>query len=46
VDAWTLDPDRPGHVATARRLIAAGIDRITTNNAPALARALGDDIEF
>ncbi len=46
VDAWTLDPDRPEHVAMARRLMAAGIDRITTNNAPALASALGDGIEF
>jgi glycerophosphoryl diester phosphodiesterase len=46
VDAWTLDPDRPEHVALARRLMAAGIDRITTNNAPALARALGGDVQF
>jgi glycerophosphoryl diester phosphodiesterase len=41
VDAWTLDAHRPEHLALARRLIAQGVDRITTNNAPALARALG-----
>jgi hypothetical protein len=34
VDAWTLDPGRPEHVALARRLVAAGVDRITTNDAP------------
>jgi glycerophosphoryl diester phosphodiesterase len=41
VDAWTLDAHRPEHVALARRLIAHGLDRITTNNAPALAQVLG-----
>jgi glycerophosphoryl diester phosphodiesterase len=41
VDAWTLDAHRPVHVALARRLIAQGVDRITTNNAPALAQVLG-----
>ncbi|MGB8980616.1 MAG: glycerophosphodiester phosphodiesterase family protein [Anaerolineales bacterium] len=41
VDAWTLDAHRPEHVALTRRLIAQGIDRITTNSAPALAQALG-----
>lgn len=41
VDAWTLDAHRPGHVALAQRLIAQGVDRITTNNAPALAQVLG-----
>lgn len=46
VDAWTLDPDRPEHVAVARRLMEAGVDRITTNDAPALAAALGDGVEF
>ena len=40
VDAWTLDPDRPKHVALARRLAALGVDRITTNDAPALAQVL------
>jgi len=41
VDAWTLDAHRPEHVALAQRLIAHGLDRITTNNAPALAQVLG-----
>jgi hypothetical protein len=40
VDAWTLDPDRPGHLAAAQRLAAHGVDRITTNDAPALAQEL------
>jgi glycerophosphoryl diester phosphodiesterase len=40
VDVWTLDAGRPGHVELARRLIAAGVDRITTNDAPCLAEAL------
>jgi len=46
VDAWTLDTDRPDRVALARRLVAAGIDRITTNDAPRLAKALGGALEF
>jgi glycerophosphoryl diester phosphodiesterase len=41
VDAWTLDPDRPEHIALAQRLAGQGADRITTNDAPALAQALG-----
>jgi glycerophosphoryl diester phosphodiesterase len=41
VDAWTLDAHRPEHVALAQRLIAQGVDRITTNDAPALAQVLG-----
>ena len=41
VDAWTLDVDEPGHLELARRLVAAGVDRITTNDAPRLAEALG-----
>jgi glycerophosphoryl diester phosphodiesterase len=40
VDAWTLDAALPERLALAGRLAAAGIDRITTNNAPALSRAL------
>jgi len=40
VDAWTLDAAKPERAALARRLAAAGIDRITTNNAPALSQAL------
>ena len=46
VDAWTLDAHRPGHLQLARRLAAAGIDRITTNDAPRLAMDLGGDVEF
>jgi glycerophosphoryl diester phosphodiesterase len=46
VDAWTLNPSRPEHIALARRLMAVGVDRITTDDAPALARALGDGVEF
>jgi len=46
VDAWTLDAHRPEHVALARRLIAQGLDRITTNNAPALAQVLGVDARY
>jgi glycerophosphoryl diester phosphodiesterase len=40
VDAWTLDAARPERLALARRMAAAGVDRITTNNAPALSQAL------
>ncbi len=40
VDTWTLDASRPEHVALARRLANAGLDRITTNDAPRLAAAL------
>ena len=40
VDAWTLDAHRPEHVALARKLIAQGVDLITTNNALALAQVL------
>lgn len=46
VDAWTLDAGHPEQVGLARRLIAAGVDRITTNDAPALAAALGSEVEF
>jgi len=41
VDAWTLDARRPELLALARRLAAGGVDRITTNDAPALAKELG-----
>jgi glycerophosphoryl diester phosphodiesterase len=44
VDAWTLDAHRPEQVALARRLAAQGVDRITTNDAPALAQALDVDV--
>ena len=40
VDAWTLDAHKPERLALASRLAATGIDRITTNNAPALSQAL------
>ncbi len=40
VDAWTLDASQPERVALARRLAAAGVDRITTNTAPALSQVL------
>jgi len=46
VDAWTIDPDRPEHVALARRLVDAGVDRITSNDAPSLAEALGERVAF
>jgi len=46
VDAWTLDANKPGRAALAQRLVSAGIDRITTNNAPALAVELGDQAVF
>ena len=46
VDAWTLDPDRHEQMELARRLVDAGIDRITTNDAPGLAKILGDSVEF
>lgn len=42
VDAWTLNPDSPADVELARQLVAAGVDRITTDNAPALARTLAE----
>ena len=46
VDAWTLDAREPEQVNLARRLIAAGVDRITTNDALTLAAALGSEAEF
>ncbi len=46
VDAWTLDVDQVGHLELAQQLIVAGIDRITTNNAPRLAAALDSAAEF
>jgi glycerophosphoryl diester phosphodiesterase len=46
VDAWTLDAHKPERLALAQRLAAAGIDRITTNNAPALSRALGAETVY
>src|SRR5919106_1634441 len=46
VDAWTLDAHRPEHVALAQRLIAQGVDRITTNDAPALVQVLGVGVRY
>jgi glycerophosphoryl diester phosphodiesterase len=46
VAAWTLDIEKAGHLELARQLIAAGIDRITTNDAPQLAAALNGAAEF
>ena len=40
IDAWTLDAHHRDDLITAGQLAAAGVDRITTNNAPALAAAL------
>jgi glycerophosphoryl diester phosphodiesterase len=38
VDAWTVDPGLPDIAGLLRRLVAAGVDQITTNDAYALAR--------
>lgn len=46
VDAWTLDAHKPERLALANRLAHAGIDRITTNNAPALSQLLDTASEF
>lgn len=46
VAAWTLDAAKPGHTALARRLLEAGVDRITTNDPPALAQALGRPVRY
>ncbi len=46
VDVWTLNPDRVEHIAVAQRLIAAGVDRITTTDAPAMAVALETPVLF
>lgn len=40
VAAWTLEPSEPGEVALAQRLVAAGIDMITTSDAPGLLSVL------
>lgn len=46
VDAWTLDPDRSDDVQMAHRLMAAGVDRITTNYPTGLAEALGGGVAY
>ncbi len=40
VAAWTLNPDQPHHVTLARRLVALGVDRITTDDPEGLAATL------
>ncbi len=40
VAAWTLDPAHPHQLDLARTLARAGVDRITTNDAEGMARAL------
>jgi glycerophosphoryl diester phosphodiesterase len=40
VVAWTLNADRSSDVELAHRLAMAGVDRITTDDPPALAQAL------
>jgi glycerophosphoryl diester phosphodiesterase len=40
LDTWTLNAGRPGDVELAWRLAAAGVDRITTDDPPALVQAL------
>jgi glycerophosphoryl diester phosphodiesterase len=41
VAAWTLNPDKPHHLALATQLVGRGVDRILTDDAPRLAAALG-----
>lgn len=41
VDAWTLDSNSLADRSLARLLADRGVDRITTNDAPALAGAIG-----
>jgi len=41
VDVWTLDADQRGHVEAAQALASLGVDRITTNDPPALAARMG-----
>ena len=42
VVAWTLNSDRPSDVELAHRLAMVGVDRITTDDPPALAQALAE----
>lgn len=46
VVAWTLNASRPAQLALARRLVRAGVDRITTDDAPRLARTLNNPAAF
>ncbi len=43
VDAWTLDPGEPGEPELAATLVAAGVDRVTTNAPSGLAKLLGGE---
>jgi glycerophosphoryl diester phosphodiesterase len=46
VAAWTLQPESPEDLRRARVLAAAGVDRITTDDAPSLATALDVPVVF
>jgi glycerophosphoryl diester phosphodiesterase len=46
VCAWTLNPDARSDVALARRLVAHEVDRITTDDAPALAAELSGGVIY
>ncbi len=46
VCAWTLEPSRPDDVALGRRLATAGVDRITSDDPPGLARAMGVEVAY
>ena len=38
IDVWTLDPSMQGFAATLARMVGAGADQVTTNDAEAVAR--------
>ncbi len=44
VIAWTLDADKPHQLDLARQMAEAAVDRITTNDVPLLAGALGLEV--
>jgi glycerophosphoryl diester phosphodiesterase len=46
VAAWTLDASHAEQAALARRLAALGVDRIITNDAPALAQVLDAGVVY
>jgi glycerophosphoryl diester phosphodiesterase len=45
VDVWTLDATGPDWRDRLARILAAGVDIVTTNTAPALARAARADLQ-
>jgi len=45
LDVWTLDADTPGWRERFARIVAAGVDIVTTNTAPTLARAARADLQ-